>query len=457
MLDPLNVGIAGLTDLPGPPVPSLPELAEGHGTPLYRYELARVRAAYDDLKAALPDGTDLHYSVKANPHPLVVAALAARGARAEVASSGEVDAALGGGMAAADIQLAGPAKSAATVGHALERGVRRFSVDSVHELAELDRLAGARGVAVQALIRVNAGQAVAGNGLTMTGVASAFGADEAWVHAEPAAFGSRRHTEVVGLHLYAGSNLRDEEALLRQFEVALTCAAGLRGVLPELREINLGGGFGCPYAEHGDRTVFSTLAERLGALLDRFVAGWRDGAPRVAFESGRYLAGDCGTLLTRVLDVKSSHGRTFVILDTGINHLGGMSGLRRLRPMQLAPEPVTPSGPVLRTEPESPVRRALSAARPATPAAPYAVVGPLCTPLDSLSSAAPLTDPRPGDLLTVPNVGAYGLTASLLAFLSHPAPVEIVTDAGRVVDSSRLTLQRQPVHHRVSTGAHHGH
>jgi diaminopimelate decarboxylase len=187
-------------------------------------------------------------------------------------------------------------------------------------------------------------------------------------------------------------------------------------------EVNLGGGFGTPYAVAGQRPRFAALAARLSGLLDTHLPGWRAGAPRVSFESGRYLVGDSGTLLSRVVEVKVSKGRTYVLLDTGVNHLGGMSGLRRLRPVQPTLEPV-PGGAT-----GEPVR--------------CAVVGPLCTPLDVLAPDAVLDSPHAGGLVTVPNVGAYGLSASLVAFLGHPAPVEVVTDGGRVVDVSRLAVRR---------------
>lgn len=401
---------------------ALAAVAEKYGTPAYVYDLAAVRSAHADLRAALPQRTDLHYSLKANPHPRVVAQLAALGCHAEVASSGEVDHAVEAGVAPELIQLAGPAKTAATISHAIDRGVRRFSVDSPTDLATVERLAAARGRRVDCLLRVNADESVPGTGLTMTGVASQFGADASWIARDPGAFRGRGAARVVGLHFYAGTNLKDEASLLAQFEVSVRIAAVLARALGGVDEVNLGGGFGAPYAVGGERPRFTALAARLSDLLDAHLHGWRAGAPRVSFESGRYLVGDSGTLLSRVVEVKVSKGRTFVLLDAGVNHLGGMSGLRRLRPMQPTLEPVAgvPAG--------DPVR--------------CTVVGPLCTPLDMLSPDAVLDGPRAGGLVAVPNVGAYGLSASLIAFLGHPAPVEVVTDAGRVVDVSRLALRR---------------
>lgn len=387
-----------------------------YGTPAYVYDLAAVRAAHSDLRAALPDGAVLHYSLKANPHPLLVRELNSLGCHSEVASVGEVDAALAGGVGPELIQLAGPAKTAETVGYALDRGVSRFSVDSPSDMSTVDKLAADRGVRADCLLRVNVDEAVAGMGLAMTGVASQFGADASWILRAPEEFAGR----LVGLHLYAGTNLRDEDALMRQFEVSARVAAALSRVLDGIVEVNLGGGFGLPYAQSGDRPRFTGLAARLSGLLDSELPGWRSGAPRISFESGRYLVGDCGTLLCRIVEVKVSKGKTFVLLDAGVNHLGGMSGLRRLRPVE----------PTLKYAASGEVTRCT-------------VVGPLCTPLDLLAPDVPLVDPRAGQLVSIPNVGAYGLTASLLAFLGHPAPVEIVADAGRVVGASRLCLQRK--------------
>ena len=400
------------------------DLAERFGTPCYVYDLGAVRRAHADLRAALPAGTVLHYSLKANPHPRLVAELSALGCHSEVASTGEIDAALAAGVLPGQVQLAGPGKTDATIGYALDRGVRRFSVDSPDDLARVGAPAAARRAPADCLLRVNADQPVAGMGLAMTGVASQFGADASWIAARPERFRAAGAARTTGLHFYAGTNLQDEDALLRQFEVSVRLAAELSALLGGIREVNLGGGFGTPYARSGDRPRFPGLAGRLTGLLDRWLPGWHAQAPLVAFESGRYLVGDSGSLLCRIVEVKTSKGKTFVVLDTGVHHLGGMSGLRRLMPLVPTLEPVP--------ERSGPERLC-------------AVVGPLCTPLDVLAPATRLADPRSGQLAAIPNVGAYGLTASLLGFLGHPAPAEVVTDAGRVVGASRLRLERVEV------------
>jgi diaminopimelate decarboxylase len=404
---------------------NLRDVAESYGTPTYVYDRADIRRACADLRHALPAPSRLYYSVKANPHPDVASELARLGCRAEVASAGEVDAALAAGFRAGEVIMNGPGKSRWDIEWAIGTGMRHFSVDSPTDLARVGTVAEELGAAVTCLLRVNADQPVPGMGLSMTGTASGFGADASWVLAEPERFRRYGGASVTGLHLYMGTNIDDVNVLATQFETSIRLAAQVRAALGiELTEVDLGGGFGAPYARSGGRNSYAALAPRLEPLLDELMPGWRDGCPTIAFESGRYLLGGCGILVCRVLDVKVSKGRTFVVLDSGINHLGGMSGLRRIP--RIVPDLVTAR------EPEGFVDDC-------------AVVGPLCTPLDSWSQGVTLPRLYPGDVLAVPNVGAYGLTAGLLAFLGHRPPTEVVLDGAEEVSVSRLTMGRTPV------------
>lgn len=401
-------------------------------TPAYVYDLAEVRRRHASLRSALPPSSVLYYSLKANPHPLLLDALREGGARPEVCSTGELSAALEAGWSGAEVLYTGPGRPDDEITRALEAGVRLFSVDSPHALDQLDRIASAGDVAVDCLLRVNDDHPVPGQGLVMTGVPSQFGADASWIFDEPERFVSRDHARVVGLHLYMGSNVDGVDALTTQFERSLRTAGRLAGALARhgvrLRLLDLGGGFGAPFATTGGASDLSGLDRRLDRLLGELlpaVVAPGDPLPEVAFESGRYLVATAGTLFTRVLDVKISQGRNVVVLESGINHLGGMSGLRRLPPLR----------PTLVTDED----------RGASETVPTIVTGPLCTPLDTWARAAELPPLRPGDLLSVPNVGAYGLTASLVAFLGRPMPCEVVIDSsapGTAPAVSRLGLVR---------------
>ncbi|MEU9507345.1 type III PLP-dependent enzyme [Micromonospora sp. NPDC048170] len=415
-------------------------------TPAYLYDLAEVRGNLAALRAALPEPTTVYYSLKANPHPDILRELLLGGARAEVCSPGELHAALDAGWAAATLLYTGPGKRDTDLDTALAAGVRSFSVDSAYAIGQLDRLAAAHRARLTCLLRINDSRPARGQGLAMTGVASQFGVDTAEVLAAPAHFAGTDRVLVEGLHLYMGSNIGSVDELLAQFRHALETARELAAALePEgvrFRVLDLGGGFGAPFAQPGRPVDLTGLRERLAGLLDELATGWRDRRPEVVFESGRYLVATAGTLVVTVLEAKRSHDRDVIVLDSGINHLGGMSGLRRLPPLN--PRLLAASADLADSaEPSA----GAGGAGVAVPTRPTLVTGPLCTPLDTWSRSADLPPLRPGDRLTVPSVGAYGLYASLLAFLGHPIPDEVVLDSDdpdRAPRTTRLELARRP-------------
>ncbi|GGT43305.1 type III PLP-dependent enzyme [Streptomyces chromofuscus] len=402
------------------------ELAQRHGTPLYVYQLDRLHAAAADLRDALPVGTDLYYSVKANPHPRLVAELAALGLGSEISSTGELFSALTAGQRAERCLYTGPGKTLEEIKTALDAGVRRFSMESVTEYHRLAGAARARSVEVEYLVRLNGNAAAGGGtGLRMTGASTQFGLDIEAARSAPWLFRPAPGMTPIGFHVFPATNVSDPRTLAAEFELSIT---SVRTVLDETgfepRLIDLGGGFAAPFAGPGERPRYPELRETLTRALDTSLPGWTEGRPRIAFESGRYLAGDCGTLLTTVLDVKESGGRTYVVLDAGTNTLGGMAGLGRV----LAPS----------AQPED----TRSATGEDGGLDQFALVGPLCTPLDVLHRSARMTPPWVGEILSIPNVGAYGLTASLVAFLGRPMATEVVlaTD-GTMVGVRRLELR----------------
>lgn len=399
-------------------------------TPAYVYDLAAARRAHQRLTSSLPDSAALLYSLKANPQPAVLGQLAALGCQAEISSSGELTAALQAGFPAAGIFYTGPGKRDQDIARALAAGVRQFSVDSPHALDQLDRLARAEVAEVRALVRVNPPVPPADAGLAMTGGSKQFGVDLSWLLGQPELFASREYAQVAGIHLYMGSNLKQESALLAMFRYGLDVLAQAEKALGRrLPIVDLGGGFGAPYAVDGSLPRFETLKSRLNTLLRQDLPGYADGERQVVFESGRYLTASCGRLLTRVLDVKRSQGRRVVVLDAGVNHLGGMSGLGKEEAIE--PEFLV-NGKTFRLE----EARGLDGT---------IVAGPLCHPLDVWTRDGSLPDVAVGDLVTVPNVGAYGLHSALALFHSHPMPLEVVVDAEREVGRSRAFLSRERI------------
>jgi diaminopimelate decarboxylase len=397
------------------------ELAGRHGTPLYVYDLARVRAARHDLFRWLPEGVEVYYAFKANPHPDLVRALRegpGPGCRAEISSTGELATALEAGYTGGDILYTGPGKTPGELREAVARGVRLFSAESLTDLQHIGAAAAAGGVVADCLLRINSATASAASGVRMTGKASQFGIDSEVLPSLAAALKAVPGTSIAGLHLFSQSNARDEEALIGEFRHTVETAARIQDELQlPLRVLDIGGGFSVPYGRAGHRAAYPKLAGELAADLDLRFPGWREGRPRIAVESGRYLAGDSGTLIASVSNVKVSRGRKFVILDAGINVFGGMSGLGRLLPVSVE----------------------VDSARPTEQAS---LVGPLCTPGDVLGREVTVPDLAPGDLVRIPNTGAYGVTSSLLMFLGRPSPVEVVVDGDEIVSVSRIERSR---------------
>lgn len=395
-------------------------LAKEYGTPVYVYDLTRTEQAYTDLTAALPEGSRVYFSLKANPHPALVRRLGGLGARPEVSSAGELDAVLAAGRPAGEVLYTGPGKTPAELDRALAAGVRVLSAESFADLDRIGAAAERHGVDVDCLLRVNAPDAAGGSGLRMTGTSSQFGFDHDRLVAGWPAYRPPARVTVRGFHFFPLTNARDETTLLGEMAQSVRCAAELsRRLGIPLELLDLGGGFAAPYAGPGTRPRYPGLRAGLERVLDEHLPdpGRR---PVLAFESGRYLVADCGTLLTTVVDVKESRGRTYAVLDAGINALGGLSATGRLLPVDVGPDLTGMTGPERTAD----------------------LVGPLCTPLDRLARRVRLDGLTPGDVLRVPNTGAYGLTASLLGFLSRPVAAEVVTESGHVVEASRLTLVR---------------
>jgi diaminopimelate decarboxylase len=401
------------------------DLADRFGTPTYIYDLDMVAQARDALFASLPDEFDVFYAMKANPHPDVARELRAsdRTCRAEISSIGELHSAIAAGFAPDECMYTGPGKTDVELDKAIGMGVRMFSVESLTDLQHVGAAADRADVLAKCLLRINSMSATSSTSIRMMGKPSQFGIDSETLPALMPALNSVPGARVVGAHFFSMSNAKDESSLVSELAHAIALAAQLQQEvgLP-LEFLDLGGGFSSPYAVPGQRASYVKLKDELERLLDLHLPRWRDGELHLACESGRYLVGSSGVLLCGVVNIKESRGSKFVILDAGINAVGGLSGIGRLLPAAVGLDGAdgTDVG---------------------------SLVGPLCTPADTLGKSVNLPSLSVGDVVTVPNVGAYGVTASPLSFLGRPAPNEIVMRGDELISVSRLDYQRayQPV------------
>jgi diaminopimelate decarboxylase len=381
-------------------------LAERVGsTPFFAYDRGLVAQRVQDLRAALPRDLELGYAVKANPMPAMVQLLAGLVESLDVASAGEMHVALDTGIAPGQVSFAGPGKTDAELAQAIAAGV----IVEIESLREIQRVldAGDRlGVQPKAAVRVNPDFAVKGSGMRMGGGPQQFGVD---VEAVPDLLNrmAERDFAVEGFHLFAGSQNLNADILVeaQQRTVDLLLKLAEQTDRPP-SYLNLGGGFGIPYFENDEPLDLARVGANLAELLETRV---RPVLPdvRAVVELGRYLVGESGVYVTRVVDCKESRGERFVVVDGGMHHQLAASGnfgqvIRRNYPLVIGN------------------RVAQDAVGSAT------VVGCLCTPLDLLGKQVALPEVEEGDLVVLFQAGAYGLTASPTAFLGHPAPREVL-------------------------------
>jgi len=373
----------------------------GH-TPFYAYDRGLIDKRIAHLRQHLPDSVKLHYAIKANPLPALVCHIAPRFDGLDVASAGELSIALDAGMNPAEISFAGPGKSAAELEQAVAAGIL-INVESFREVEILHGVSRESDLAARVAVRVNPEFELKSSGMKMGGGAKQFGVDAAEVPKLLARIDACG-LAFEGFHIFTGSqNLRAEaicEAQTKAFELALQLAAAAPG---PVRTLNIGGGFGIPYFPGDEPLDISSI----GANLYSIVAQARERLPQaqLVVELGRYVVGEAGIYVSRVIDRKVSRGQVFLVTDGGMHHHLAASGnfgqiIRKNYPVMIG-------------------NRMQSSERERA-----SVVGPLCTPLDLLADQMELAAAQPGDLVVVFQSGAYGYTASPTAFLSHPAAIE---------------------------------
>ena len=384
---------------------ALSQLAARVGqTPFYAYDRQALHARASELRRTLPAGVKLHYAMKANPMPAVVGCMAGLVDGIDVASAGELKVALDAGADPQEISFAGPGKREAELRQAVASGVL-VNIESQREVLLLGAIASELGLPARVAVRVNPDFELKGSGMKMGGGPKQFGVDVEQMPELMRSIGASG-VSFEGFHLFAGSqNLRAEsicEAQQKSYDLALRLAE----LSPApVRFLNLGGGFGIPYFPGEQHLALRPIADN----LERLAARARRELPEVALviELGRYLVGEAGVYVTRIVDRKVSRGQVFLVTDGGLNHHLSASGnfgqvIRKNYPVTIG-------------------NRAASRQREVA-----SVVGPLCTPLDLLADRMDLPVSQVGDLVVIYQSGAYGASASPQAFLGHPPCIEVL-------------------------------
>lgn len=377
---------------------------EAGDTPLFVYSTDALGARLAELRTAMPERLAIHYAMKANPFAPLLAWMNRRVDGFDVASGGELQIALDAGVEAERISFAGPGKRDRELELAIAKGVT-LNCESEGEAERAFRIAEQLGRKPKLAIRVNPSFDLKGSGMKMGGGAKPFGVDAERVPAlvkQIVAAGA----EWRGFHIYAGSQALDADAIIAMQAQTLALAGQLAdeaGYAPP--HVNLGGGFGIPYFPGDTPVDLGAVGGAFGQALSKLPDSLKD--THFCIELGRYLVGEAGIYLCRVIDKKFSHGETFLVTDGGLHHQLAASGnfgtvIRRNYPVAIAKRFDAPAKEV------------------------QTVVGCLCTPLDRLSDSAMLPHAEVGDLVAIFCAGAYGASASPANFLGQGPALEML-------------------------------
>jgi diaminopimelate decarboxylase len=386
-------------------------LAAKYDTPLFIYDRSVINKKVDLLRTTLPERFSVYYSVKANSNPAILQHCLTRDCGLEIASGGELHLALHAGCAPDRLLFAGPGKTEDELELAVRHGIREIHVESLLEAERIARICGQLRKRARIAVRINPVGEAQGGAMRMGGKPAPFGIDEENLDAALDAVSAHSALDIRGIHLFTGTQILDYQLLLNQYQKGLELGRRTAARIGKpLHTIDFGGGLGIPYFP-GERFLeMDKLKAGLSALFRNF-ASKAVGVREFVVEPGRYLVGEAGVFVCRVHDIKISRGKTFLIVDGGMNnHLAASGNLGQV---------------IKRNFPIALLNRLGEQATETVD-----IVGPLCTPLDTLGRDVRLPKARVGDLVGIFQSGAYARSASPLGFLSHPAPAEVLVFEG---------------------------
>lgn len=386
---------------------TLQQIAAEFGTPCYVYFWEVVEDQVRSIRDAFGDLFSISYAVKSNPNPQLLAKFSSLIDLFDVSSGGEMNRLLTLGEPAERITFSGPAKSTGELQQAVEAGCE-IVCESPWELESVNQIAAGLGQTAQVMIRINPLNAPKGFSVSMAKKASQFGIDEENLSVVLQRFSEWKHVNLLGLHVYSGTNLLDEQALIENFRILIElfrrfCAEA--SLHPQ--RLVFGAGFGIPYEMQAEPLDLTIIAQEINPALEQLKQEDRFRETEFVLETGRYLIGPAGYFLMSVLNEKESRGKAIRICNGGMhNHLAACnlmgSIIRRNWPMWK-----------LNAASEEPLQT-------------YWLVGPLCTTIDTIAYEIELPQLSRGDHIAIGSSGAYGLTSSPLRFISHPEPKEVL-------------------------------
>ena len=384
------------------------EIARELRTPVYVYSKAMLLDRYDALAHAFaPLSPLVCYSVKANSNLALLRLFRERGSGFDVVSGGELFRCMKVEADPQRIVFAGVGKTEEEIRYALRKQIFCFNVESIPEMERLHEIAREMGGIARVALRVNPDVDPRTHRYVATGKReSKFGLDIERAASALERLPALGSLELVGLHMHIGSQILEVEPYTTALERLLAFADAERAKGRRIELINVGGGFGIPYQERRAPTA----EEIAGALVPPIKArGYR-----LLLEPGRFITGSAGILVTKVLYVKESGERRFLVCDAGMNDLvrpALYGSYHRIWPVAAQAGEGEAGAPEYAGQAE--------------------IVGPICEVGDFLGHRRPFPAVRPGDLLAVFTAGAYGMSMSS-NYNSRPRPAEVLVDGPKM-------------------------
>lgn len=398
----------------------LADIADERGTPCFVYFMDEATARIEQVRRLFGGRFHVSFAMKSNPNAGILSRMRQHCDFLDISSGGELRRALEAGWETQRISFTGPGKRPEELEAAVRHGVGEVVVESVAEASTLHQYAASAGRRQPVLVRIAPQRVPPGFGVNMAGKPTQFGIDEEDVDAALEQISGMPWLEVQGLHIYSGTQCLDASSLLENYRIF---ADIFRRVCQEHdltpRKLIFGSGIGIPYHANNQPVALDTIAPDVVALLDGLRAEGRLAEATCVLETGRFLVGEAGVYLTRVLSRKVSRGSVICICDGGMNHhlaacghLGGV--LQR-------------NYPIFRVEKSD----------ASHPEETVDLVGPMCTSIDTLGQRVTLPTLAVGDVLGIECSGAYGLSASPVLFISHELPAEYIVE--KVGSDDRIT------------------
>lgn len=405
--------------MPGPDLDSiLAGAVERFGTPAYIYLTDAIETRLTELRASLGAWFDVSYAMKCNPNPALLAWLAPRVDLIDVSSGGEFALACAAGWQAQRASFTGPAKRDDELRAVIAGGLGELVIESPREARAADRIAAELGVVQPVLIRLAPDRVPKGFGDHMAGRPSPFGID---IEDAPVALPqilALPNLHVIGLHIYSGTQCLRPDAIAENWRIYMqifreTCAT--HDLMPQ--KLVFGAGLGIPYHPGDTALSLPQIAADIGPDLNAFRNEPRFSRTRLVLELGRFLVGEAGYFVTRVISTKSSRGSRLAICDGGMNaHLAASGNFGMVLRRNYVIHKIGGGDEVEKVD----------------------ISGPLCTSIDKIGGAVLLPPLAEGDLIAIHTSGAYGPTASPLHFISHPTPREILVEGAQARDVTRI-------------------